>query len=55
MATPASAHVLIKYNMGKQITRSGLMVLTNGLVMRDETSILCGAMISPSNALKHKL
>ncbi len=37
MATPESTHVLIKYNMGNQITRSGLTVLTNGLVMRDET------------------
>ena len=36
-ATPVSTHVLIKYNMGNQITRSGLTVLTNGLVMRDET------------------
>lgn len=36
-AAPTSTHVLIKYNMGNQITRSGLTVLTNGLVMRDET------------------
>lgn len=36
-AAPASTHVLIKYNIGNQITRSGLTVLTNGLVMRDET------------------
>lgn len=38
-AAPASTHVLLKYNMGNQITRSGLTVLSNGLIMRDQTSM----------------
>lgn len=36
-AQAASTHVLLEYDLGNQITRSKLMILSNGLVMKAES------------------